>query len=108
MTEHGAVLIDGIQKASTRCCPHCGRHFLVMKGNLEEAKQELGAAGLHDLARGKIYCRKCGRLTCGRAECDPFTFGCIPTEARLEHVEGTRTRYDDAIRELEQQGGILL
>lgn len=109
MTEHGAILIDGIQKGTTHRCPHCCRHFLVVKGDLDQAKQELGSGHLRDLARPKIMCLKCGRLTCGRKECSPHVFGCIPHEARMEFEEGTgQAKYNELIQELQAQGGRLL
>jgi hypothetical protein len=102
MTEHGAIIIDAVQVATTNRCPHCGGHFLAAKGNLEAARQQLG-----EIARPKTHCLKCNRLTCGRPGCDP-AIACIPIEARLEHAEGTRTRYDDAIADAEQRGVSIL
>ena len=102
MTEHGAILVDGIQQGSTNRCPHCGGHFLVAQsGSLKMAKESLG-----DMAKPRAYCKRCDRLTCGRAGCDPSF--CVPLEARLEHVEGTPTRYDEAIRQIEEKGLVIL
>ncbi len=99
LREHGAIIEDGIQKATTHRCPHCGGHFLFAKGNLEVARQQLG-----QIARPKVHCQKCNRLTCGRAGCDPVIAGCIPTEARLDHAEGKVTRYTEALLELSAKG----
>lgn len=102
MTEHGAILMDGIQKASTLRCPHCGGHFLYVKTNLELARLQLG-----DIARPKVECRKCGRLTCGRPSCDP-TIACVPVEARLDHAEGKVTQYTDDIKLIQEHTGLRL
>jgi hypothetical protein len=104
--EHGAILVDGLQAATTLRCPHCGGHFVYAKGKLEEGKKLLGNAALP-----KVYCRKCDRLTCGRPCCDPDVVGCIPLEARLEFREGSDSRivkYDDPILELQARGLPLL
>lgn len=94
--EHGGVIVDGIQAGTTLRCPHCGGHFLLSKGNLEVAKRTLGA-----LARPKVFCVKCDRLTCGRKGCHPDVVGCIPIEARLEYAEGKRDpRYLEAIEKM--------
>lgn len=99
MTEHGAIIVDSIQQATTRRCPHCGGHFLVAQsGNLAA-----GRAALGEMARPRIHCQRCGRLTCGRPGCDP-SLACLPLEARLEHREGKRTQYDDAIELIAQRG----
>jgi len=104
MKEHGAVIVDGVQSGSTQRCPHCGSHFIVAQnGTLLEARTSLG-----DMARPRVSCMKCGRLTCGRECCDPRIHGCVPLEARLEHVEGKKTLYDDAIADLKSKGAPLL
>lgn len=43
-------------------------------------------------------------VTCGNPVCDE----CVPLEARLEHSEGRKTRYDDTIRELIANGATLI
>jgi hypothetical protein len=43
-------------------------------------------------------------VTCGAKDCD----ACVPLEARLEHAEGAKTRYDDLIGELTAQGACLI
>ena len=102
--EHSAILEDGIQKGTLQKCPHCGCHFIVAAhGTLAEAKQ----SAISDLAFPRIFCTKCGRLTCGRPCCDPNIFGCIPQEARLDHIEGKKTTYDDLIDNLHEKGGSL-
>jgi hypothetical protein len=103
MREHGAIILDGVQAATTHRCPHCGGHFLKAQGNLELAQKELGS-----IAHAPVFCIKCGRDTCGRAGCDPAKVGCVPIEARLEHAEGKRTTYDDAIAKLFEAGNPIL
>lgn len=78
MKEHGAFIVGGQQVASTLQCPHCGCHF--------ESRPGSGAR--------RTFCMRCSAVTCGAAACDP----CVPFEARVEYVEGRRTRYDDLIR----------
>lgn len=101
MKEHSAILLDGVQRGSLQRCPHCGGHFLVAAhGSLIEAKQ----TEISDISYPRVYCNKCGRLTCGRPCCDP-TFFCVPLEAKLEYIEGKRgTPYDEAIEELLRKG----
>jgi len=104
MKEHGAIITDGIQTGTTNRCCHCGGHFIVASdGTLLEARKTLG-----EMARPRISCLKCGRLTCGRDSCDPRIHGCVPLEARLEHTEGRRTTYDDAIAAMKAKGAPLL
>lgn len=90
--EHGAIIEDGRQIGTTLKCPHCQCHFLSVPGS----------------GKRRAWCQKCMRVTCGRVECDPHKVGCIPAEARLEHVEGRKTKYDDLIAQLEREGGILI
>lgn len=93
-SEHGGILIDGVQRGTTQRCPHCGGHFIVAAhGSLAAAKQ----TAMSDLAHPKIYCQKCGRLTCGRPQCNPEVVGCIPLEALLDYKEGRQTPYQEAI-----------
>lgn len=72
MRESGAILVDGTQVASTHQCCHCGNHFVSVKGS--------------GTRRG--FCLKCGKVTCGAAECDP----CTPFEKKLEAMEKTGGR----------------
>ena len=88
MTEHGGIVCDGQQVASTLQCPHCGTHFVSMRGS--------GAR--------RAWCVRCQAVTCGALACD----ACVPVEARLEHAEGGKTRYDETIRELTAGGATLL
>lgn len=88
MREHGGIIVDGVQVASTLRCPHCGAHFESQPGS----------------GKRRAYCMKCRRVTCGNPVCDH----CIPIEARLEFFEGTKTLYDDKIRELIAEGATLL
>lgn len=70
--EHGAILANGVQIASTQRCVHCGAHFMVETGS------------------GKVrgWCRfKCNGPTCGRPEC----YECKPFERWLEEVERRAT-----------------
>lgn len=78
MREHGAIITDGIQTASTQKCGHCGGHFIVVKSGYLP------------------YCHQCDRITCGRLACLEH----IPLEAQLEYAEGKKTQYDDAIRKI--------
>lgn len=105
MREHGAIITDSIQTATTNRCPHCGSHFQI---GGEEIKLAEARITLGDIAQPRISCLKCGRLTCGRPCCDPRIHGCVPLEARLEHAEGKKTTYDDAIADLKAKGAPLL
>jgi hypothetical protein len=87
-SEHSGILIDGIQKESLLQCPHCGGHFVSVKGS----------------GHRRTFCFKCMAVTCGRTECDT----CIPLEAQLEHCEGKKTKYDDVIKDLTSKGAILI
>lgn len=88
MREHGGILIEGQQVASTLMCPHCGGHFESRPGS----------------GKRRTFCLKCAAVTCGDPKCDP----CVPLEARLDHAEGRKTRYDDVIKELVGEGAVLL
>lgn len=100
--EHSAILIDGIQSGTLQRCPHCNAHFIVAAhGTLAEAKQ----SAISDIAYPRIFCVRCGRLTCGRPGCDPSQpWGCIPYESRMEHMEGKVTLYEDGIESLLSTG----
>lgn len=85
---HGEVTItgpDGETVLDSKKCPHCGGHFVMVKGNLIEGRKTLG-----EVARPAIYCQRCDRLTCGRPGC----VECVPIGARLDHAEGKTTTYD--------------
>jgi len=88
MAEHGGIVVDGVQGASTLQCPHCGCHFETRPGS----------------GRRRTFCLRCMGVTCGARDCDP----CIPLEARLEHQEGRKTPYDDEIGRAQGSGLILL
>lgn len=88
MAEHGGIIVDGVQVASTLRCPHCGGHFDSWPGS----------------GKRRAFCLKCQRVTCGHLACDP----CIPIEARCDFVEGKKTGYDETIRELIARGASLL
>jgi len=70
MRESGAILVDGVQVASTHQCCHCGGHFVSVKGS----------------GKTRGFCLRCSKVTCGAPECDP----CIPFEKKLESLEGVR------------------
>lgn len=86
--EHGGIIVEGVQIASTLQCPHCGAHFESRPGS----------------GTRRCFCTRCRAVTCGQAACD----ACIPIEARLEFVEGQKTRYDATIRDLIREGAALL
>ena len=65
--EHGAIILDGQQVASTLQCPHCGSHFVSRKGS----------------GKRRTWCLRCNAVTCGQHTCDP----CIPFEKRLDICE---------------------
>ncbi len=88
MREDGAVLLGTRQIATTLQCPHCGCHFDSFPGS----------------GKRRTFCLKCSAVTCGNPHCD----ACVPTEARLEHAEGRRTRYGNEIERLLAAGGMLL
>ena len=100
MREDGAILIDGVQQGTTQRCPHCQGHFILAKsGTLEMAKQ----SALSDMARPRVFCKRCNRLTCGRQCCDPALY-CVPFEAKLERSEGTKNKYDGLMDEMQDKG----
>lgn len=70
MREHGALLVDGVQVASTLACPHCSGHFTMVRGS----------------GRKRGYCLSCGAVTCGSPECDV----CVPVEEKLNYLSGER------------------
>ena len=74
MREAGALLIDGIQIASTYQCCHCGGHFETFPSRYLLKKEK-------PVNRG--FCHNCMAVTCGHPGCDP----CIPLEKRLEMME---------------------
>lgn len=87
-TEHGGIILDGVQVSSTLQCPHCGGHFESRPGS----------------GKRRTYCLHCAAVTCGNPACDP----CIPIEARLDHAEGHKTLYEAAISEFLSKGARLL
>lgn len=84
--EDGAILIDGQQIGTTRQCGHCGAHVQCIPGS--------------GIERG--VCLKCMKFVCGKKECST---ACIPFEAKLDHARGVRTKYTEAIVELESKYG---
>lgn len=75
--EHGAIVLDGIQVASTKMCPHCGAHYVSRKGSRIK----------------RTFCFHCGEATCGRAECET----CVPLEKWLETVERNWAKLNSSI-----------
>lgn len=69
---HGHFFIDGVERGVSLQCPHCGGHFLSVKGS--------GAT------RG--FCTRCAAVTCGNPGCN----ACVPFEKWLEAVERAATR----------------
>lgn len=65
---HGIVFVDGKEVATTLQCPHCGAHFVSMKGS--------GAR--------RHFCMKCMAVTCGSGRC----IACTPFIAQLERSMG--------------------
>lgn len=86
MRENGAIIIGDRQVASTLRCCHCGSHWTPKPGS--------------GIERG--FCLKCMNPTCGHRDCDP----CIPFEAWLEHQEGKKTVYTEAILARQAAGGM--
>ena len=74
---HGAFIVEGREIAHTLRCAHGGEHFVSVRGS--------------GMRRG--FCTRCIGVTCG----DPAHDACIPWEARLEHMEGRKTKYTDLI-----------
>lgn len=72
----GYVVIDdpdeGVREYDTYQCCHCGAHY----------EREVGKGP-------PAMCLNCMQPTCGEKRCDP----CIPQEAWLEAMEGTREFY---------------
>lgn len=64
---HGAIIIGGDEVAHTLQCPHCGGHFVSIRGS--------GAR--------RCWCTHCSAVTCGRPECDV----CMPWEKQMEAME---------------------
>ena len=64
----GVFLIDGKEAGFTMQCPHCGGHFLSVRGS--------GAK--------RSFCMGCNKVTCGQKRC---VERCVPLERWLEAVE---------------------
>jgi len=64
---HGAMISNGVEIGHTLQCPHCGAHFLSIKGS--------GAR------RG--YCYHCNAVLCGKLVC----MTCVPFEKMQELLE---------------------
>jgi ribosomal protein S27AE len=83
---HAAITVDGVEIAHSMQCPHCGNHFVSIRGS----------------GKRRVWCGQCAAVTCGDPSCDAH----IPFEARLDHAEGKRTRYTDLIIAEELKHGI--
>jgi hypothetical protein len=86
--EHSGILIDGVQKATMLQCPHCGCHFKSVPGS----------------GHKRAFCFRCMAVCCGAEVCNT----CVPLEAQLEHREGTKTLYDDIIKDLIAKGASVI
>lgn len=64
---HGAFIVDGKEVGCTLQCPHCGAHFLSVRGS----------------GKRRTFCMHCMAVTCGDPRCDP----CKPLEKLLEEFE---------------------
>lgn len=64
---HGTLIVDGQEVGHTLQCPHCGNHFISIKGS--------GAR--------RAFCMRCMAVTCGSLPCDE----CKPFEKQLEEIE---------------------
>ena len=73
MREHGGIIFDGKQVASTLQCPHCGGHFVSTPGS----------------GKKRGFCFGCHGVTCGSDACEKR---CLPTEKMLEEIERNATR----------------
>ena len=76
----GHILVDGIEVAVTRQCPHCNRHFISRKGS--------------GIRRG--FCMRCNKITCGNPQCNK----CVPFEKWLdayEKSEGLRANLEKVL-----------
>lgn len=71
MQAHGVILEGTKEVADTHQCPHCGMHFVMVKGS--------------GTRRG--FCLKCHGVTCGKPECSTK---CVPMERQLEMMEGRK------------------
>jgi hypothetical protein len=78
--EAGAMLLDGVQVASTVQCAHCSAHWPFQPGS----------------GRLRGWCYKCMAPLCGKPAC---LVDCVPVEAKIEFEEGKKNRYWDLIRE---------
>lgn len=54
-------------------CPHCGAHFLSVRGS----------------GHRRSYCGNCNAITCGKREC---VERCVPLEKQLEEIERNASR----------------
>ncbi len=63
---HGAILVDGVEVASTYQCPHCGGHDYWMRGDAED------------------WCVRCARRVCKKQRCIEH---CAPWEQQMERIE---------------------
>lgn len=64
---HGIIFANGQEVATTLQCPHCGGHFMSLKGS----------------GHRRTFCMRCMAVTCGNFVCDP----CKPFARELEDFQ---------------------
>lgn len=83
------VTSDGAsEEHDTQQCVHCGAVWEFRPGS----------------GRTRGFCVRCMGVTCGNPACD----ACVPIEARLDHMEGRKSRYTDTIQQLIREGALVL
>lgn len=50
-TRTGVIFVDGVEVAQTCQCPHCGGHFIPVRGNV------------------RVFCRECMASLCDNPAC---------------------------------------
>ena len=63
---HGAIVVDGIEVASTFQCPHCGGHEYWLRDDVID------------------WCPNCSKRVCKKQACIQH---CIPWERQMERIE---------------------
>lgn len=66
----GAVVVDGKEVGHTLRCPHCGAHFVSVRGS----------------GKKRGFCRDCSKVVCGATPCMSH----VPLSAWLEQQEGAK------------------
>lgn len=88
------ILSDGVpvREMDTYMCKHCNKIIVVNhieSAGVHSASDELWDGNTNDPERKKKrrgFCFRCMGPTCGEGEC----MRCIPFEAKMEAMEGTR------------------